>query len=108
MTKEDLDEIEARLNVARTMNAIEEDDEDDCENNVSRYYEHDVSMLVAEAKRLQSERDATVADLRNAIATVCDDECKFCKHDNSPECVTCNIDVLNRWEWRGVRETVNG
>ena len=108
MTQEDLGAIEARLKVARTINAIEDDEDDECENNVSQFYEHDVFLLVAEVKRLTKERDTAVADLREAIATVCDDECKFCKHGNSTECAICNTDAENRWEWRGVKETVNG
>ena len=108
MTGEHLKEIKARLNVARAINAIEDDEDDDCENNVSQFYEHDVSLLIAEVERLTLERDAAVADLREAIAASCDDECRFCKHANSPKCVACNADAENKCEWRGEREAANG
>jgi len=108
MTGEHLNEIKARLNVARAINAIDEEDDDDCENNVSRFYEHDVSLLIAENKRLTIERNAAVADLREAITVVCDDECRFCKHSNSSECALCNAEAENKWEWRGAREAANG
>jgi len=66
-----------------------------------------ILTLLADNKRLTRERDAAIADLREAIAIVCDDECKFCKHDNFPECVICRAGIEDKWEWRGVRETVN-
>ena len=65
---------------------------------------YDAPDLVKEVKRLTKERDAAVADLREAITTVCDDECKFCKYGNSTECAVCSTVVEDKWEWRGVRE----
>ena len=64
---------------------------------------------------LIKERDALLADLRDAEVASCD--CLHCKHyktlddDCSTECDTCEIDCRckvcidnNKWEWRGVRE----
>jgi len=68
----------------------------------------DFSALVAAVERLTLERDAAVADLREAIAASCDDECRFCRHANSPECAACNAAAENKWEWRGAREAANG
>jgi len=104
MTQEDLDATANRLGIAREMNTIEDSKDD----TVLQIYERDVSVLLAYVKRLTLERDATVGDLREAITSACDDECRFCRHINSPECAACNTDAENRWEWRGVKETVNG
>ena len=68
----------------------------------------DIAALITEVEHLTRKCDAAIADLREAISTVCDDECRFCKHGNSTECAICNIDVGSKWEWRRVRETVNG
>ena len=108
MMREELGAIEARLNTARTMNAIE-DDEDDCENNVSRFYEHDVSMLATEVKRLQSERDAAVADLEPHPDWSGCDSCMFDEYCGyAPDKSKCaNCDEFSKWEWRGVKENGN-
>ena len=111
MTKEDLDAIEARLNVARTMNAIEEDDEDDCENNVSRYYEHYVSMLVAGVKRLTREHNATVADLyQSARGSLNRAVCEICSHLGSCSAYAEGHRPLHcsSFKWCGVREAAHG
>ena len=109
MTRENLGSIKARFGATGKsfwpMGKILEHC-DEAQAAFLSYVRMDVPALIAKVERLIIERDAAVADLREAIAIVCDDACKFCK--NSLECAICCTGVEDKWEWRGVQEAVNG
>jgi len=61
----------------------------------------DVPALIAEVKRLERERDAAIADLREA------DNCDYCRHSSLSNtdhpCTNCFGGDCDFWEWRGVQ-----
>jgi len=120
MTREDLDAIEARFGATGKslwpMGKILEYC-DEAQAAFLSYVRTDVPALIAEVKRqnaeierLTRERDAAVADLepyqdwRGCDSCMFDEYCGYAP--DKSKCADC--DEFSNWEWRGVKETVNG
>lgn len=60
--------------------------------------EKEIQELRRENEKLRKERDAAVADLKDAAVF----PCRFCKKEHTEDC-DCYT-AHDKWEWRGVQE----
>ena len=114
INEKEMEAIQRRLEINRHVNAID----DGCEpDTISMFYSHDVSILIAEVKRLTRERDAMAEDFTVVMRGLTrleqgsdyvrleKEPCKTCAYGpTSKGCYACGRIDYGGWQWRGVKE----